>query len=80
VLRFPQGAAGTDQLFHIYWADGASHEGDPVDAYESERIAWVPVDEVRRLIAGGEVHDGLSLTGLLWVLALVESGERVVRS
>jgi 8-oxo-dGTP pyrophosphatase MutT (NUDIX family) len=62
----------TDQLFHLYWAEGATYVGDPVDFYESERIAWVPVAEVRRLIADGQVHDGLSLTGLLWVLALVE--------
>jgi 8-oxo-dGTP pyrophosphatase MutT (NUDIX family) len=63
----------SDQLFHLYRADGATYVGDPVDAYESERIAWLPVGEVRRLIAEGQVHDGLSLTGLLWVLALVES-------
>jgi 8-oxo-dGTP pyrophosphatase MutT (NUDIX family) len=62
----------SDQLFHLYRADGATHVGDPADAYESERIAWLPVDEVRRLIADGRVHDGLSLTGLLWVLALQE--------
>jgi 8-oxo-dGTP pyrophosphatase MutT (NUDIX family) len=62
----------TDQLFHLYWAAGATYVGDPVDGYESERIAWVPVAEVRRLIADGQVHDGLSLTALLWVLALVE--------
>jgi len=29
----------------------------------------VPLGEARRLVAGGEVPDGLSLTALLWVLA-----------
>jgi len=59
----------TDQIFHLFVADGATHVGDPVDAYESERIEWVPTDRARQLIAGGEVRDGLSLTALLWVLA-----------
>lgn len=59
----------TDQIFHLFVADGATHVGDPVDSFESERIGWVPVDQVRKLIADGQVHDGLSLTALLWVLA-----------
>jgi 8-oxo-dGTP pyrophosphatase MutT (NUDIX family) len=62
----------SDQRFHLYTADGATYVGDPVDQYESERIEWVPVPEVRKLIATGQVNDGLSLTALLWVLALLE--------
>lgn len=60
----------SDQIFHVFAADGATHVGEPTDVSESERIAWVPVDEVRRLIADGEIIDGLSLTSLLWALAL----------
>jgi 8-oxo-dGTP pyrophosphatase MutT (NUDIX family) len=60
----------SDQIFHAFVAAGATHVGDPVDIGESERIAWVPVDEVRDLIAGGAFTDGLSLTSLLWALAL----------
>ncbi|HEX8804250.1 MAG TPA: NUDIX hydrolase [Acidimicrobiales bacterium] len=59
----------SDQAFHLFAAEGASHVGDPTDPGESERIAWVPVDEVRRMITGGDVYDGLSLTALLWTLA-----------
>ena len=59
----------SDQMFHLFVADGAQHVGEPSDTGESERIAWVPVDEVRRLIATGEFTDGLSLTALLWALA-----------
>jgi hypothetical protein len=43
--------------------------GEPTDVAEAERIAWVPIAELRRLIAAGEVADGLSLSALLWVLA-----------
>lgn len=59
----------SDQIFHVFTAQGADHVGDPVDVGESEKIAWVPVDEVRALIAAGELTDGLSLTSLLWALA-----------
>jgi 8-oxo-dGTP pyrophosphatase MutT (NUDIX family) len=59
----------TDQVFHLFTADGATPVGDPTDPGESERIEWVASDEVRRMIAAGRVYDGLSLTGLLWALA-----------
>jgi len=59
----------TDQMFHVFLADGATHVGDPTDVGESERIAWVPAAEVRELVTEGQVTDGLSLTALLWSLA-----------
>jgi 8-oxo-dGTP pyrophosphatase MutT (NUDIX family) len=59
----------TDQVFHIFTSAGANHVGDPTDPGESETIEWVAVDDVRRMIADGEIYDGLSLTGLLWALA-----------
>jgi 8-oxo-dGTP pyrophosphatase MutT (NUDIX family) len=59
----------SDQIFHVFLADGATYEGDPSDIGESERIEWVAVDDVRRLIAEAALTDGLSLTSLLWALA-----------
>ena len=59
-------ANGTsDQTFHVFVADGATHIGPPSDPSESERIAWVPVEQVRTLVLAGELRDGLSLTGVL---------------
>lgn len=55
----------SDQTFHVFVADGATYVGEPADAFESERIAWVPLDEVRDLVRDGGIGDGLSLTGLL---------------
>jgi 8-oxo-dGTP pyrophosphatase MutT (NUDIX family) len=60
----------SDQIFHVFTAAGAVHVGDPTDIGESERIAWLPVDEVRRLIVANELTDGLTLTSLLWALAV----------
>jgi 8-oxo-dGTP pyrophosphatase MutT (NUDIX family) len=57
------------QWFHVFGATGATHVGEPADPSESERVAWVPLGELRGLLAAGEVHDGLTLTALLWLLA-----------
>jgi 8-oxo-dGTP pyrophosphatase MutT (NUDIX family) len=60
----------SDLRFHLFAADGATPVGAPSDPTESERIEWVPVDEVRRLVTSHQVPDGLSLTALLWWLAV----------
>ncbi len=59
----------TDTTFVVFRAEGATHVGDPSDPSEAERIEWVPWPEVRALVRSGEVRDGLSLVGLLHVLA-----------
>jgi 8-oxo-dGTP pyrophosphatase MutT (NUDIX family) len=58
----------SDATFHLFISDGAVHEGDPSDPYESERIEWVPWPAIRDEIAAGRVTDGLSLTALLWAM------------
>jgi 8-oxo-dGDP phosphatase len=65
---FPHNGS-SDATFHLFVADEATPVGAPIDASESERVEWLPVDELRRVIAGGLVGDGLSLTALLWWLA-----------
>lgn len=59
----------SDQVFHTYVAAGATAIGAPSDPSESERVEWVPVDRLRELVRSGAVHDGMSLTALLWWLA-----------
>ena len=58
----------SDATFHLFVADGATHIGEPTDPSESERIEWLPIDELRTEIVAGRVPDGLSLTALLWWL------------
>lgn len=55
-----------DSRFDLFLARGATRVGDPTDPSESERVEWVPLDEVRPEIVAGRVADGLSLTALLW--------------
>ena len=59
----------SDQRFELFAADGASYVGAPSDPAEASRVEWVPVEEVRALVRGGRVQDGLSVTALLWWLA-----------
>ena len=52
------------------WRRGATHRGAPTDPSESERVEWVPVSEVRRIVRDGEMPDGLSLTAVLYALVM----------
>ncbi len=62
----------SDQVFHTFIADGAHHVGEPTDASESERIEWVPVPELRRIVREHEMLDGLSITAIAYALAFGE--------
>ncbi|MDP9441143.1 MAG: NUDIX hydrolase [Actinomycetota bacterium] len=59
----------SDQLFNVFIAQGADFRADPTDTSEAERIEWIPLREVRGLVNGGAVRDGLSLTALAYALA-----------
>jgi 8-oxo-dGTP pyrophosphatase MutT (NUDIX family) len=61
-----------DQRFHVFLAEGATHEGEPVDRSEAERVEWIPVTRLLELVRAGEITDGYSLTALLWALAVSE--------
>ena len=69
VFRFHPSNGLMDQVFHIFHAAGADYVGEPEDAYESERVEWVPLDEVRRIAGTDDLRDGLSLTAVLHRLA-----------
>jgi 8-oxo-dGTP pyrophosphatase MutT (NUDIX family) len=58
----------SDQRFNIFVATGAEHLGEPTDPGESERVEWIPMDEVDAIIERGEMPDGLSLTAVLYAL------------
>ena len=65
--RYAHGVS--DGRFALFLTREASEVGDPTDPAEADRVEWVPVAEVRRLVSSGDVLDGLSLTALLWMLA-----------
>ncbi|NRQ37185.1 NUDIX hydrolase [Nonomuraea sp. NN258] len=58
----------SDSLHHVYRADTATHIGPPSDPWEAERIEWVPLSDIRKLIDGGEIVCGTSMSALLYLL------------
>lgn len=65
----------TDQHFHIFLATEATHEGEPSDPNEAERVEWLPVEQVRDLLGDGEFGDGLSFAAVAWWLAVGQPPE-----
>jgi 8-oxo-dGTP pyrophosphatase MutT (NUDIX family) len=65
----------SDQTFHTFVSDGAVRVGEPTDFGEAERVEWVPVSELRRIVRDGEMRDGLSLTAITYALAFGELDE-----
>jgi 8-oxo-dGTP pyrophosphatase MutT (NUDIX family) len=59
----------TDHTFHCFIAQGASYVGAPSDPSESERVEWVDLATVRKIVRAGDMRDGLSLTAVLYALA-----------
>ena len=66
--RFRPIAGLSTQTFHVFTATGAEEVGRP-DPTESERVAWVPLDEVRELVRGNGMVDALSVIAVLQLLA-----------
>jgi 8-oxo-dGTP pyrophosphatase MutT (NUDIX family) len=58
----------TDSLHFVYRADSATHIGPPTDPWEAERVEWVHLSGVRKLIDSGEIVCGTSLSSLLYLL------------
>jgi 8-oxo-dGTP pyrophosphatase MutT (NUDIX family) len=69
LFRYQPTNGVSDQSFHIFAADTATHMGDPTDHGEAERVEWVSVADVRGLVQDGQMLDGLSLTSVLYALA-----------
>jgi 8-oxo-dGTP pyrophosphatase MutT (NUDIX family) len=65
--RFRPVAGMSTQEFWVFGADRASPAASaPSD--EAERVEWVPLDRVERIVAENRVLDGLSVIALLHVL------------
>ena len=66
--RYHPSNGSSNQLFHVTVARGLERRSEPLDANETLGLAWFTPHDVRRLIRGNEVLDGLSLTALAWAL------------
>jgi 8-oxo-dGTP pyrophosphatase MutT (NUDIX family) len=59
----------SDQRFHFAYAKAVQQVGDPEDAYESDRLYWVPIDQLPTIIGAGHVPGSPSMLGLLYARA-----------
>lgn len=69
----------SDHRFVLFLADGAEQVGEPEHPEESERVEWLPAEEVVARLRAGEVLDGLSLAALLWWTAFERAGPSPAR-
>ncbi|MET8052459.1 NUDIX hydrolase [Streptosporangium sp. NPDC005286] len=58
----------SDSAHHIFRADGATYIGPPTEEWEAERIEWVPLADIRRLIDKRDIVSGTSMAALLYTL------------
>lgn len=75
LLTFQPMVGTIDQTNIVYLARGAEHVGTAPDVNEAERIEWIPLDDVERLIRKGEIVGAGSVSGLLALLLLKAQGK-----
>jgi 8-oxo-dGTP pyrophosphatase MutT (NUDIX family) len=54
---------------HIFRADEAIYIGEAADKCEAERMAWLPLSELRALIEKAEITSGTTIAALLYLLS-----------
>lgn len=62
-----------DMRFNCFVADDLELRGDPTDRSEADRVDWIPLDEVPKLAAIGQINDGPTLTALGYYLGIWRS-------
>jgi 8-oxo-dGTP pyrophosphatase MutT (NUDIX family) len=69
IMTFQPMIGNADSPQDLYYANGAVEVGRP-DINETERIAWVPLEEAVRMIKEGEIAGAGSVIGIFYVLAM----------
>ncbi len=66
---FFTGPGTTDELMHAYLATGLTDGRQNLETYEQISVEVRSEDQVRRMVAGGEIHDGKTIAtlGLYWL-------------
>lgn len=58
-----------DSAHHIFRTSTATYTGPPAEAFEAERIAWVPLADIGDLIDKCNITSGTTIAALLYYLA-----------
>jgi 8-oxo-dGTP pyrophosphatase MutT (NUDIX family) len=75
LLTFQPMVGTVDQPNMIYVSRGADNTGATPDINEAERLGWIPLAEVQKRIADGQVVGAGSVAGLLAVLLAKATGQ-----
>ncbi|MHC5908092.1 NUDIX hydrolase [Streptomyces sp. S6] len=68
-LVYAEPAAGiTDSRHHVFRTDDARLVGPPTERNESDRVEWIPLADLRALIARREIVSGATLVGVMALL------------
>lgn len=65
-----------DSPHDVFVARGAEKVGEPTDAEEAGEVAWIPLDDIPRLMAEGKLMGSGTLVALLHILASRTTGAR----
>jgi 8-oxo-dGTP pyrophosphatase MutT (NUDIX family) len=68
--RYHPSNGSSNQVFHIFVGRGVTRVGEILDTNEVLGLCWFTPAEIRELVARNELLDGLSLTGILWAMAM----------
>lgn len=68
----------SDAVQHVFVARSATWTGPPADAYESDRVAWIPRTALPDLLRRGAVCSGVSVAAIGLLLAGIDDPDRPV--
>src|SRR5215471_17833555 len=66
----------SNQVFHLKIARDLTRQSDPTDTNETMALRWFEPKEIRELLRGNEIRDGLSLTGLSFFFLMIRLPQR----
>jgi hypothetical protein len=56
--------------FTIFLSYNAVHIGAPTDTDETDRVGWMPITDLPKLIAAGQILDGLTFMAISYYLGV----------
>ena len=60
----------SDMRFTTHLVRGAERIGDPTDVEETDRVDWLPTEDIPKLIAADQILDGPTLMALSYYLGV----------
>ncbi|HWD81847.1 MAG TPA: NUDIX hydrolase [Kribbella sp.] len=65
LIRSEPAAGIMDSRHFVFRATSVTYAGEPTERNESDRIEWIPIADLARMIAQHEIVSGITLIGLL---------------